>query len=212
MNSHIVNCLEPRPEPPPATARPRADTSPHAHAPSGWGKAPLSIQNRRPSNRRCHAGTAERPRQRPNNRAPTRRYGVVPGRPALSLMPPRIGRSACPVRGLRRDTPIAWLAVCAGARVTMTGWASAWCSVRSMPSWAAAGGCRLAGGWNEGAHLLIGGGGSRAVLKWRASDPERLLGVAGAGAGGPGPGLACPGVAGHRLGADRRGLGGAGVH
>jgi hypothetical protein len=36
---------------------------------------------------------------------------------------------------------------------------------------------RLAGGWNEGAYLLIGGGGSRAVLKWRASDPERLLGA-----------------------------------
>src|SRR5206468_3164174 len=35
----------------------------------------------------------------------------------------------------------------------------------------------LAGGWNEGAYLLIGGGGSRAVLKWRASDPERLLGA-----------------------------------
>ena len=34
---------------------------------------------------------------------------------------------------------------------------------------------RLAGGWNEGAYLLVGGGGSRAVLKWRASDPERLL-------------------------------------
>ena len=34
---------------------------------------------------------------------------------------------------------------------------------------------RLAGGWNEGAYLLIGGGGSRAVLKWRASDPQRLL-------------------------------------
>jgi hypothetical protein len=36
---------------------------------------------------------------------------------------------------------------------------------------------RLAGGWNEGAYLLIGGGGSRAVLKWRVSDPERLLGA-----------------------------------
>ena len=36
---------------------------------------------------------------------------------------------------------------------------------------------RLAGGWNEGAYLLVGGGGSRAVLKWRASDPERLLGA-----------------------------------
>jgi hypothetical protein len=36
---------------------------------------------------------------------------------------------------------------------------------------------RLAGGWNEGAYLLIRGGGSRAVLKWRASDPERLLGA-----------------------------------
>src|SRR6516225_11995633 len=72
-------------------------------------------------------------------------------------------------------------------------------------------GRRLAGGWSEGAYLLIGGGGSRAVLKWRASDPERLLG-AGAGGGGPGPRLACPGVAGHRPGADGRGLGGAGVH
>ena len=38
-------------------------------------------------------------------------------------------------------------------------------------------GRRLAGGWNEGAYLLTGGGGSRAVLKWRASDPERLLGA-----------------------------------
>ena len=179
MNSHIVNCLEPRPEPPPATARPRADTSPHAHAPSGWGKAPLSIQNRRPSNRRCHAGTAERPRQRPNNRAPTRRYGVVPGRPALSLMPPRIGRSACPVRGLRRDTPIAWLAVCAGARGhndrvdigEVLGAVDAELGGRWQVE------RRLAGGWNEGAYLLVGGGGSRAVLKWRASDPERLLGA-----------------------------------
>ena len=36
---------------------------------------------------------------------------------------------------------------------------------------------RLAGGWNEGAYLLVGGGGSRVVLKWRASDPERLLGA-----------------------------------
>ena len=38
-------------------------------------------------------------------------------------------------------------------------------------------GCRLAGGWNEGAYLLIGGGDGRAVLKWRASDPQRLLGA-----------------------------------
>jgi len=38
---------------------------------------------------------------------------------------------------------------------------------------------RLAGGWNEGAYLLIGVGGSRAVLKWRASDPERMLGAQG---------------------------------
>src|SRR5260370_9906702 len=36
---------------------------------------------------------------------------------------------------------------------------------------------RLAGGWNEGAYLLSLPGGSRAVLKWRASDPERLLGA-----------------------------------
>ena len=32
--------------PPPPTARPRADTSPHAHASSGWGEAPLSIHHR----------------------------------------------------------------------------------------------------------------------------------------------------------------------
>ena len=36
---------------------------------------------------------------------------------------------------------------------------------------------RLAGGWNEGAYLLTRTDGSRAVLKWRASDPERLLGA-----------------------------------
>src|SRR5215475_12980565 len=38
-------------------------------------------------------------------------------------------------------------------------------------------GRRLAGGWNEGAYLLVGGGGARAVLHWRASDPERLFGA-----------------------------------
>ena len=38
-------------------------------------------------------------------------------------------------------------------------------------------GRRLAGGWNEGAYLLIGGGGARAVLKWRATGAERLLGA-----------------------------------
>jgi hypothetical protein len=36
---------------------------------------------------------------------------------------------------------------------------------------------RLAGGWNEGAYLLVRSGGSRAVLKWRARDPARLLGA-----------------------------------
>jgi hypothetical protein len=36
---------------------------------------------------------------------------------------------------------------------------------------------RLAGGWNEGAYLLSRRGGSRAVLKWRTSEPERLLGA-----------------------------------
>jgi len=36
---------------------------------------------------------------------------------------------------------------------------------------------RLAGGWNEGAYLLSRPGGSRAVLKWRTSEPERLLGA-----------------------------------
>src|SRR5690242_18056344 len=47
MNSHIVNCLGPRPEPSPATARLRADTSPHGHASSGWGEAPLSMHRHR---------------------------------------------------------------------------------------------------------------------------------------------------------------------
>ena len=36
---------------------------------------------------------------------------------------------------------------------------------------------RLAGGWHEGAYLLSRPDGSRAVLKWRASEPERLLGA-----------------------------------
>ncbi len=36
---------------------------------------------------------------------------------------------------------------------------------------------RLAGGWNEGAYLLSRPDGSRAVLKWRAGEPERLLGA-----------------------------------
>ena len=36
---------------------------------------------------------------------------------------------------------------------------------------------RLTGGWNEGAYLLSRRGGPRAVLKWRASEPERLLGA-----------------------------------
>ena len=71
---------------------------------------------------------------------------------------------------------------------------------------------RLAGGWNEGAYLLIGGGGSRAVVKWRASGSERLLGARQSVEAAWAPGLACPGVAGYRPGADGRGLGGAGVH
>lgn len=36
---------------------------------------------------------------------------------------------------------------------------------------------RLAGGWNEGAYLLSHPDGSRAVLKWRTSEPEWLLGA-----------------------------------
>jgi hypothetical protein len=36
---------------------------------------------------------------------------------------------------------------------------------------------RLTGGWNESAYLLSRPDGSRAVLKWRASEPERLLGA-----------------------------------
>ena len=38
-------------------------------------------------------------------------------------------------------------------------------------------GRRLAGGLNEGAHLVTRADGSAAVLKWRASDPDRLLGA-----------------------------------
>jgi hypothetical protein len=37
---------------------------------------------------------------------------------------------------------------------------------------------RLAGGSNEGAHLVRGADGARAVLKWRASEPERLVAAA----------------------------------
>jgi hypothetical protein len=70
---------------------------------------------------------------------------------------------------------------------------------------------RLGGGWYEGAYLLTGGRGSRAVLKWRASDPERLLG-ARERVGRPAPGLARPEVAGRRPGIVGRGVGGAGVH
>jgi hypothetical protein len=36
---------------------------------------------------------------------------------------------------------------------------------------------RLAGGLNEGAHLLTRADGSRAVLKWRARDADRVLGA-----------------------------------
>ena len=54
---------------------------------------------------------------------------------------------------------------------------------------------RLAGGWNEGAYLITRPGGPRAVLKWRASEPERLVGAAGAGGGGPRPWLARSGLA-----------------
>jgi hypothetical protein len=36
---------------------------------------------------------------------------------------------------------------------------------------------RLAGGWNEGAYPPRRAGGPRAVLKWRADDPERLPGA-----------------------------------
>ncbi len=43
MNSHIVNCLEPQPGS-------LANLSPHAHASSGWGEAPLSIHAATP----CH--------------------------------------------------------------------------------------------------------------------------------------------------------------
>jgi hypothetical protein len=71
---------------------------------------------------------------------------------------------------------------------------------------------RLAGGWNEGAYLLVRGGGSRAVLKWRASDPERLLGArerveVARARGWPAPQCLATGQA-----PARNGLGGTGVH
>lgn len=62
------------------------------------------------------------------------------------------------------------------------------------------GGCwkverRLAGGWDAGAYLLSRADGSEAVLKWRAGEPERLLGArerveAARAHGWPAPGLA----------------------
>src|SRR5262249_60493143 len=48
-------------------------------------------------------------------------------------------------------------------------------------------GRRLAGGWNEGAYLLTGGG-ARAVLKWRGGGPGRVVGGGGGGGGGRGRG------------------------
>jgi aminoglycoside phosphotransferase (APT) family kinase protein len=51
---------------------------------------------------------------------------------------------------------------------------------------------RLAGGWNEGAYLLSRPDGSRAVLKWRASDPERLLGARERVAAAPARGWPAP--------------------
>src|SRR5258708_39054863 len=53
---------------------------------------------------------------------------------------------------------------------------------------------RLLGGLNEGAFLLSRPDGSRAVLKWRTSEPERLLGArervdAARARGWPAPGL-----------------------
>ena len=160
MNSHIVNCLEPRPEPPPATARPRADTSPHAHAPSGWGKAPLSIQNRRPSNRRCHAGTAERPRQRPNNRAPTvYRCGNVTAAPDPWMSVVSAGRKET----AGRRAPGAWRGqpgrACSGLTWSRPGFG---CQRGSSdcPSWESA--VRLPGGRAADRALTATLGGARA--------------------------------------------------
>src|SRR5260370_11614459 len=51
---------------------------------------------------------------------------------------------------------------------------------------------RLAGGWNEGAYLLSRPGGPRAVLKWRAREPERLLGARGRGGVAPARGWPAP--------------------
>src|SRR5215471_8079470 len=92
----------------------------------------------------------------------------------------------------------------------MTGWASARCSVRSMPSWAAAGRPAPPGWWLERGRVP-------ADRRWRFESGAEMAGEgpgaaarrAGAGGDGPGPRLACPEVAGHRPGAGGRGVGGA---
>src|SRR5258707_3810185 len=61
-----------------------------------------------------------------------------PQRAGMPPAPRRIGRSACSVRVLS-VTPIAWLAVCAGAQDRMAGRMPVWFSVPPMPSVATAG-------------------------------------------------------------------------
>jgi len=106
-----------------------------------------------------------------------RRYGRQPQCAGVPPAPRRIGRSGRPVRVVE-VTPHRLSGCCAGAREWMTEWMSAWCSMPSMPRLAARWRVErgLAGGWNEGACLLGSPGGSRAVLRWRAGDPERLIG------------------------------------
>src|SRR2546430_15508162 len=70
---------------------------------------------------------------------------------------------------------------------------------------------RLTGGWNEGAYVLSRPGGSRVVLKWRASEPERLLGARERGGGARARGWAAPARGGAGRGPAGGGRGGRGV-
>jgi hypothetical protein len=99
----------------------------------------------------------------------------VPGMPPTAR---RIGRSVCPVRVV--NVTLHRLAGCRcrcagqndGVNVgAVLGAVNAELGGRWQVE------RRLAGGCNEGAYLLSRPGGPRAVLKWRASEPERLLGA-----------------------------------
>lgn len=55
---------------------------------------------------------------------------------------------------------------------------------------------KLAGGWNQGAYLVRGPGGERAVLKYYAADPGRIAAAAPVIRAARGHGWPTPGRAG----------------